>query len=140
MPRNLRFFCKSLRSLYAENDVGTSTDVSRKFRKLRDNTRQDAILYLKCHLPISTATKFVSSIKEYFEYYDWVLAYEEWCEMLPDIRAETRTYKEIAQTLLEMHEELMTSLKKREDEAKMIMKEFTVLQSAFYKQEEMLES
>jgi hypothetical protein len=70
MPRNLRFFCKSLRSLYAENDVGTSTDVSRKFRKLRDNTRQDAILYLKCHLPISTATKFVSSIKEYFEYYD----------------------------------------------------------------------
>ena len=60
--------------------------------------------------------------------------------MLPDIRAETRTYKEIAQTLLEMHEELMTSLKKREDEAKIIMKEFTVLQSAFYKQEEMLES
>jgi hypothetical protein len=53
MPRNLRFFSQSLRSLYAENDVGTSTDVSGKFRKLRDDTRQDAILYLNFEMPSS---------------------------------------------------------------------------------------
>ena len=138
MPRNLRFFSQSLRSLYAENDVGTSTDVSGKFRKLRDDTRQDAILYLKCHLPIST--KFVSSVKEYFEYYEVLADYKEWCEMLPDIREETRTYKEVAQTLLEMHEELMISLKKREDQAKIIMTEFKVLQSAFEEQKKILEA
>ena len=137
MPRNLRFFSQSLRSLYAKNDVGTSTDVSGKFRKLRDDTRQDAILYLKCHLPIST--KFVSSIKEYFEYYE-NLDYKEWCEMLPDIREETRTYKEFAQTLLGWHEKLMISLKKREDEAKIIMTEFKDLQSAFEEQKEILEA
>jgi hypothetical protein len=131
MPRNMRLFSLSMRSLYANNAVGTSTDVARKFRKLRDDTRQDAILYLKCHLPIST--NFVSSIKEYFEYYE-ALDYEEWCEMLPDIREETRTYKE------EMHEELMISLKKREDEAKIIMKEFKDLQTEYEKQEEKFEA
>jgi hypothetical protein len=137
MPRNMCLFSLSIRSLYANKAVGTSTDVSKRFRKLRDDTRQDAILYLKCHLPIST--KFVSSIKEYFEYYD-ALDYEEWCELLPDIREETRIYKEVAQTLLEMHEVLMTSLKKREDDAKIIMTEFEVLQSAFEKQKKILEA
>jgi hypothetical protein len=137
MPRNLRFFSQSLRSLYAENDVGTSTDVSGKFRKLRDDTRQDAILYLKCHLPIST--KFVSSIKEYFENYE-ALDYEEWCEMLPDIREETTIHLGVAQRVIEMHEELMISLKKREDQTKIIMKEFKGLQSAFEEQKKILEA
>ena len=137
MPRNLRFFSQSLRSLYAENDVGTSTDVSGKFRKLRDDTRQDAILYLKCHLPIST--KFVSSIKDYFEYYE-VLDYEEWCKLLPDIHEETRIRLEVAQKVIEMHEKLTISLKKREDQAKIIMTEFKVLQSAFEEQKEILEA
>ena len=137
MPKNMCLFSLSIRSLYANKAVGTSTDVSKRFRKLRDDTRKDAILYLKCHLPIST--KFVSSIKEYFEYYD-ALDYEEWCELLPDIREETRIYKEVAQTLLEMHEVLMTSLKKREDDAKIIMTEFEDLQSAFEEQKKILEA
>ena len=51
--------------------------------------------------------------------------------MLPDIREETKTYKEVAQTLLEMHEELMTCLKKREDDAKIIMSEFKDLQHEY---------
>ena len=137
MPVNLCAFSVSMRSLYADKAVGTSIDVSKRFRKLRDDTRQDAILYLKCHLPIST--KFVSSIKEYFEYYE-VLDYEEWCEMLPDIREKTTIYLEVAQKVIEMHEELMISLKKREDQAKIIMKEFKGLQSAFEKQKKILEA
>jgi hypothetical protein len=81
----------------------------------------------------------VSSIKEYFEYYD-ALDYEEWCELLPDIREETRIYKEVAQTLLEMHEVLMTSLKEREDDAKIIMTEFEDLQITFEEQKKILEA
>jgi hypothetical protein len=81
----------------------------------------------------------VSSIKEYFEYYD-ALDYEEWCELLPDIREETRIYKEVAQTLLEMHEVLMTSLKKREDDAKIIMTEFEDLQITFEEQKKILDA
>ena len=137
MPVNMCAFSVSMRSLYANKAVGTSTDVAQKFRKLRDDTRQDAILYLKFHLPIST--KFVSSIKEYFEYYE-VLDYEQWCEMLPDIREETRDYLEVAQKVIKMHEELMISLKKREDQAKIIMKEFKDLESAFEEQKKMLEA
>ena len=137
LPTNMCLFSLAMRSLYATKAVGTSTDVAQKFRKLRDDTRQDAILYLKCYLPIST--KFVGSIKEYFEYYE-VLSYDEWCEMLPDIRQETATYKEVAQTLLEMHEELMTSLKKRQDAAEVIMSEFKELQSKFEEQKKKFEA
>ncbi|CAB3992352.1 sodium-dependent neutral amino acid transporter B(0)AT3-like, partial [Paramuricea clavata] len=104
MPKNMCLFSLSLRSLYANNAVGTSTDVA-----------------------------------QYFEYYE-ALDYEEWCEMLPDIRKETTTYKEVAQTLLEMHEELMISLKKREDDAKIIMTVFKGLQSEYEKQKEKLEA
>ena len=137
MPTNMCLFSLSIRSLYANKAVGTSTDVSKRFRKLRDDTRQDAILYLKCHLPIST--KFVSSIKEYFENYE-ALDYEEWCEMIPDIREETTIHLGVAQRVIEMHEELMISLKKREDQTKIIMKEFKGLQSAFEEQKKILEA
>ena len=136
MPKNMRLFSVSMRSLYSTEAVGTSSNVAQKFRALRDNTRQDAILYLNCYLPIST--KFVSSLKEFFEYYE-ALSYEEWCEMLPDIREETATNKQVAQTVLEMHEELMTSLKKREDEATVIMKEFKNLQNQFEDKKQELE-
>ena len=131
MPSNMHAFSLLLRSLFAENAVGTSSDVAQKFRKLRDDTRQDAILYLKCHLPIST--KLVSSIEEYFKYYEH-LSYEEWCEILPDILEETITCKEVAQTLVEMYEDLVIALKKREDQAKIIMTEFTDLQREFEEQ------
>ena len=52
------------------------------------------------------------SIKEYFANYD-NLSYEEWCEMLPDILEETTTYKELAQTVKGMYEEMMVPLKRR---------------------------
>ena len=131
MPSNMKMFSLSMRSLYAEKAVGTDTETAIKFRKLRDDTRQDAIVYLKCILPATT--KFVSSIKEYFGYYE-ALSYEEWREMLPDILEETTTYKEFAKTVLEMHEDILVPLKRREDEAKIIMTEFKDLQEEFEKQ------
>ena len=45
-------------------------------------TRNDAVVYLKGVLPLST--KLVSSISEYFEHYE-ALEYEEWFDMLSDI-------------------------------------------------------
>ncbi|CAB4002726.1 Hypothetical predicted protein [Paramuricea clavata] len=136
MPRNMHIFSLSMRALYTDKAVGTSTSAARKFRKLRDDTRDDAMVYLKCILPITT--KFVMSIKEYFTNYD-ALSYEEWCEMLPDILKETTTYKELAQTVKGMYEEMMVSLKRRQDEAKIIMTGFKDLQRKFEKQKEELE-
>ena len=137
MPKNMNIFSVSMRALYADKAVGTSTDAARKFRKLRDDTRQDAMVYLKFILPIST--KFVMSIKKYFANYD-ALSYEEWCEMLPDILEETTTYKEIAKTVVEMHQDMITPLKKRKDEADIIMTEFKDLQREFDKERQKLEA
>jgi hypothetical protein len=119
-----------MRSLYAEQDVGAASDVARKFRKLRDDTRDDAKIYFKVILPLTT--KFVCSVKEFFEYYD-ALSYEEWCETLPDILEDIKTHKELAHTLLKMYKEIMVPLKKREDEAKIIMTNFKDLQINYEK-------
>ncbi|CAB4033423.1 Hypothetical predicted protein, partial [Paramuricea clavata] len=60
MPTSLKLFSLSMRSLYTDKDVGTATEVDLKFRELRDKTREDAKIYLKIILPLTT--KFVSSI------------------------------------------------------------------------------
>ncbi|CAB3993905.1 Hypothetical predicted protein [Paramuricea clavata] len=137
MPTNMHLFSLSMRALYTDKAVGTSTDAACRFRKLRDDTRNDAMVYLKYILPITT--KFVMSIKEYFANYD-ALSYEEWCEMLPDILEETTTYKELAQTVKGMYEEMMVPLKRRQDEAKIIMTEFKDLQRKYEKEKKELEA
>lgn len=135
IPRDMHAFSLAMRSLYSDNAVGTTTDVAKKFRKLRDDTRQDAMLFLKCILPIST--KFVMSIKAYFEYYE-ALTYEDWCNMLADILEETKNYKEVAFAVVGMFENIIGPLKKREDEAKILITEFKVLQQEYERQKEEL--
>ena len=77
-------------------------------------------------------------LREYFATYE-ALSYEEWCEILPGILEETTSHKELAQTVVTMHEELMVPLKKREDEAKIIMHEFKDLQTKYEKEKQLLE-
>ena len=136
MAVDMRIFSLTLRSLYVQYAVGTNEQPAREFRKLRDDTRNDAMVYLKCILPVST--KFVSSISEYFEYYD-ALNYEEWCEMLPDILKETTGYKELCQTVLQMHEDILVPLKKRKDQALLLVTKFKDLQEEYEKKKRELE-
>ena len=136
MAVDMRLFSLTLRSLYVQNAVGTNEKTAKEFRKLRDDTRNDAMVYLKGILPVST--KFVSSISEYFEYYD-ALNYEKWCEMLPDILKETTGYKELSGTVLQMHEDILVSLKKRKDEALLSVTEFKDLQVEYEKKKRELE-
>ena len=60
--------------------------------------------------------------------------------MLPDILDETTTYKELAYTVLGMYEALMVPLKKRQDEAKIIMTEFKDLQREYERQKQEFEA
>ena len=136
MPFDMRMFSLSMRSLYTDAAVGTSGEAAQKFRKLRDDTRNDAAVYLQCILPVST--QFVSNLKEYFDYYD-TLSFDEWVECLPDIIEDSKTYKELAQTVMKMHEDIIVPLKKRQDEAKIIMKEFKDLREEFEKKKNELE-
>ena len=132
MSKSMRVFSLSMRSLYVDKAVGTSTNAARKFRKLRDDTRNDAMVYLKGILPLST--KFVASISEYFEYYN-ALEYEDWCEMITDILDETIAYRQLCETLLKMHEDILVPLKKRQDEAKLVITEFEKLRGQFQKKQ-----
>ncbi|KAK2565860.1 hypothetical protein P5673_010148 [Acropora cervicornis] len=136
MPVYMRIFSRTLRSLYVQHAVGTNDEPAREFRKLRDKTRDDAMVYHQYILPVST--KFVSSIREYFEYYD-ALNYEEWCEMLPDILQETKGYKELCNTVLQMHEDLLEPLKKRNDEALLLVTKFEDLEVEYEKKKRELE-
>ena len=136
MSVDMRMFSLTMRSLYAEKAVGTKTELATRFRKLRDETRNDAMVYLKGILPIST--KFVSSISEYFEYYE-ALDFEEWCEMIADILEETTGYRQLCEALLKMHEDIMVTLKKRKDSAMIMITEFKDLTERYQMQSKELE-
>nr|XP_054759270.1 uncharacterized protein LOC129265289 [Lytechinus pictus] len=137
MPLNMRLFSLSMRSLYADKAVGGGSQAAVDFRKLRDNTRDDAMVYLKGVLPV--ATKFVSNISEFFEFYT-ALSCEEWCDMLKDIQQEITCYKGLAEVLVQMHEDILVPLKKREDEATVIVKSLLNLQEEYDKKRKELES
>lgn len=136
MSVDMRMFSLTMRSLYAEKAVGTNDELARRFRKLRDETRNDAMVYLKGILPIST--KFVSSISEYFEYYE-ALDFEEWCEMIADILEETTGYRQLCEALVKMHEDIMVTLKKRKDSAMIMINEFKDLTERYEMQSKELE-
>lgn len=137
MPVDMRLFSLTLRSLYVENSVGTNEEAAVKFRKLRDDTRNDAMVYLNGVFPLST--KFVSSISEYFEYYI-ALEYDEWCDMISDILEETAGYKQLCTTLLKMHEDILVPLKKRKDQAMLLVSEFKDLKEEYERQKQELEA
>lgn len=137
MSVDMRIFSLTLRSLYVQNAVGSNHELAKRFRKLRDDTRNDAVVYVEGILPLST--KFVSSVSECFEYYE-ALDFDEWCEMLPDILEETIGYRQLCETLLKMHEDILVPLKKRTDEAKIMVTEFRDLKEEYERQKQQLES
>ena len=89
MSVDMRMFSLTMRSLYAEKAVGTDEEVAKEFRKLRDDTRNDAMVYIEGILPLTT--EFVTSISTYFEYYD-ALTFDEWCENISMIRNQATEY------------------------------------------------
>ena len=118
MPADMRIFSLTMRALYAGKAVGTQHELAQKFRKLRDRTRDDAMVYLKGILP--TSTKFVASISEYFEYYE-TLEYEDWVEMIEDILQESIGYRELCEAVVKLHEDILVPLKKRKDDANILV-------------------
>lgn len=128
MPKNIRLFSSSIRSLYSKNAVGKTAEASQKFRKLRDDTKNDAMVYLKGILPLSS--QFASSINDFFVFYE-ALNFQEWCEKLSSIHEETVGYKQLCEALLKMHTDILVPLKKRQDHAKVVVAECKDLQKRF---------
>lgn len=128
MPKNIRLFSNSVRSLYAQNTSGKTAEASQQFRKLRDDTRNDAMVYLKGILPLSS--RFASSINDFFDFYE-ALNFQEWCEKLSSIHEEAVSYKQLCEALLKTHTDILVPLKRRQDQAKLVVAECKDLQERF---------
>ena len=118
VPEQMRTFSASMRSLFAENAVGTSSDRERRFRKLLDETRNNAVVYTKVVLPL--VKQCMSDIKGYFEYYQ-DLAIDEWWNSLTDIIKEAKAHKEVCKVLVAIHNDIITDLNKRHSDAIILM-------------------
>eukprot|EP00794_Sanderia_malayensis_P017325 gene17325-19058_t len=130
LPTNMRLFSLSMRSLFTDQAVGGQSDTAIKVRQLRDNTRNDAVAYLTCVLPI--VTRRVAGIGDYFEYYE-ALTKDEWWESIEDIIEETKAHKEACKVLVKIHEDMLTTLKKRKDEASVLVIEMKDLTAEYEK-------
>ncbi len=137
LPVNMRLFSLSMRSLYTDKAVGTQSSAAQKFRQLRDATRNDAVAYLKNVLPMVTTC--VSDIQDYFDYYD-ALSMDEWWESLEDVIEETKAHKETCDALVKIHEEILVTLKQRQDTAKVLVIEMKDLAAEYEKKVKQLES
>ena len=136
MSVDMRMFSLTMRSLYAEKAVGTDENVAKEFRKLRDDTRNDAIVYIRGILPLTT--EFISSISSYFEYFE-ALTFVEWCENISMIRKQVSDYKKLSNTMLKMYKEILAPLKKRSDQASLLLEQMTHLTEEFEKKRAALE-
>lgn len=134
LPKNFKSISCTMRLLYAELAVGSYENATFKFRQLRDDTRKDAMVYLKVVLP--NCKRLVASLKDYFENYA-ALTFDKWKKYLEDIRDEIRTYKKVAETCVKMHEGMLAFLNKRECKAKILITEFKDLQIEYEKHKEL---
>ena len=137
MPMNMRFFTLSMRGLYSKDAVGGQSEVAVKFRKLRDDTRDDGVLYLHCLLPMTM--KFVRLLNEYFDFYA-ALGFDDWKTYLSDVVKHVQKSQDVAQFLLDIHKSMMTSLKKSEDKAAVIMQELKTLEQRYEKEAKRLQA
>jgi len=123
MPKQMTDFSRGLRLLYAEYAVSGAGEAA-SFRKIRDAVRQDADIYCKKVLPL--ANMVVLNISQYFDNY-LALDFEDWQDNLDDIIEEVEEYEKACEVLSHLHKSLMTTLKKRSDEAKVSIVEMKEL-------------
>ena len=125
MTRSIQTFSNSMKNLYSHDN-----DTSFKVNKLRDETREDAMVCLKDILPLSTM--FVSSVSDYFDYYE-TLEYKQWRQLIPDILEKARGYRELSEKIRQKYEESLVRLKARQDKARQIQAEMTDLKEDYEK-------
>ena len=130
IPRQMRFFSLSMRSLFSSYAVEGSSEEACKLRELRDETRSSAVVYVKCVLPL--VKQCVVDLKEYFGYFH-ALTMDEWWDSIDDIIKEVNDHKQFCKLLIAIHEEIITELKKRQDTASVLMKEMEALSKVYEK-------
>jgi hypothetical protein len=128
LGRSMQIFSLSMRSLYCEEKVSASVENGEEFISLREATRNDAVAYLKCVMPMNEIC--LLKLQEYFSYYE-CLNFDEWKESIPDILVEAAAAKEACQALVKVHDTFGVTLKERQDMAKELCAKFQNLQPQY---------
>ncbi|XP_071834856.1 uncharacterized protein [Apostichopus japonicus] len=136
LPLSMRAFSLCLRSLYWDNALGSSSITAIKMNKLRDGTRKDALVYAKIVLPVSAHV--MSLIEDFFQYYK-ELTLDEWRQNLDDILKAVQEHKQYCSEVAAMHEHILIPLKRRQDEAKVLMSELEGLTETYNEVKKKLE-
>lgn len=137
MTNNLRSFSSSMRNLYEEEDsVNFFSGAGMKLRQLRDDTRSDAMVVLKEVLPLST--KFVTSVSNFFDWYEG-LDFQQWCNKIPQILQKAVGYRQLSEMLLQRYEATLAPLKKRQDHARLLVRELEGLERSYKRKKRELE-
>lgn len=114
MPKHIIEFSSTMRVLHNQSAVSGQHDCASKFLELRDKTRINALIYTDTLLPQSEDV--VKKIQAY-AYEIKAFEFEEWQENLEDIVEEITNAEEACKLLMQLHEGLITELKKNEDDA-----------------------
>ena len=112
MPDRMKHFTQALQSLFQKQDYIQS---SAQFLQLRNRLRSDAVIFTTKVLPLSDL--FVTHMKDIFDNYA-VLTYNNWKEQLGDFIGEVEFYEKLCTLMIQLYGDLMTSLKQRQNEAK----------------------
>jgi len=127
-PVAMRSFSNILVGLYHSNQVSSTTDEGREFNALRDATKKDACMYTKGALPLATSA--VGKLKDFLENYD-DFTFDEWKESLEDIREDVSGFKKISEEIVKIHQNIMTGLKKKEEQAEVMVGKFQHLKKQY---------
>ena len=137
MTNNLRSFSSSMRNLYEEEDgFNFFSEAGVKLRQLRDDSRSDALVVLKEVLPLST--KFVTSVNNFFDWHEG-LEFQQWCNKIPWILQKTVGYRQLSEMLLQRYEATLAPLKKRQDQARLLVRELEGLERSYERKKRELE-
>jgi len=125
---HMHAFSVAMRSLYVKGDSGAPNDAVQKYLALRDATRDDGEIYLKAILPLSK--HFVQNVDDYFNNFA-VLKYDQFVQCLKDLVDEATSYKAQAEVIINIHKMLITVLKKREDQATVVVQQLGELEKKY---------
>ena len=139
LPVDTRMLSLSMKSLFIgqEYDAALHSDAASEFQELWDETRNDAVIYSHCMIPITT--KFVGRLPDFFRCY-LEKDYNGWKKSLGDLKKRVMSWKESANALLQTNEKIMVSLKRQQDLASVIINQLPHLEQQYEEKYKELEA
>jgi len=112
VPEQFRQFSLIMRGLYGAKMVSGKTKEGQNFNKVRNNIRDDALIYKRQLFPV--VEDFIVKLRDFIDNYI-TLDYEDWVEDLEGIYKEVCEYEQGSEALRSLHENLVAKFKKHED-------------------------